>query len=301
MKPWLKFALKAVIGLAIIFFLAERLVKSYSQIADYEFTINYGFIALSIALGIIGFLMLSFGWKQCLRICGGDISTGKAIVLWFRSQMAKYLPGTVWYFICRARDCSKLGISKKESISSLFFESLMLGVSALIFSMAVLAVSNAELPVSRYALIAVIILGLASMHPAIVNRIAALFKKDVKLIHVNYSKIVLTIAYYMLCWAVIGFGFYILAKAIYPVQISTMPYIIALFLLSWVIGFVSVFAPGGIGVREGIIVLLLSSITTAPIAIVIAFASRIWWTIAETSIFAASTVIERLNKRYKQN
>ena len=196
-KPWFKTSAKYAITAAILFFLLERLLKSYRQIASYEFHINYIFIAIAIISGLIGFLMLAFGWKLCLNTCGGNLKKGEAILIWFKSQMAKYLPGTVWYFICRVHDCSKKGLTKTISLSSMFLESVMLGASSLLLA-AALIMPEVSKYIPWYLLLPAIFAGLIAMHPKIINCIASVFKKDVKLIHASYSHILLILAYYIL-------------------------------------------------------------------------------------------------------
>jgi hypothetical protein len=51
------------------------------------------------------------------------------------------------------------------------------------------------------------------------------------------------------------------------------------------IGFLAIFTPGGIGVREGVLVFLLSSIFPLPVSTLISLLSRLWMTLGEVLCF----------------
>ena len=55
----------------------------------------------------------------------------------------------------------------------------------------------------------------------------------------------------------------------------------ASFSAAWLIGFLAVFAPGGIGIREAVIILLLSTLLSVEQATLCAIISRAAWHIAE--------------------
>jgi hypothetical protein len=52
----------------------------------------------------------------------------------------------------------------------------------------------------------------------------------------------------------------------------------ASFPVAWIVGLVAVAAPGGLGVREGVLAALLSGVLPGGMAVVVALASRVWLT-----------------------
>jgi hypothetical protein len=80
-------------------------------------------------------------------------------------------------------------------------------------------------------------------------------------------------------WIGFGLQFFFLLKS---VGISSNAfYCISIYPVSWVIGFIIVFLPSGIGIREGVMVILLSNFLTSPQAITISILSRIQMTLSE--------------------
>ena len=56
-----------------------------------------------------------------------------------------------------------------------------------------------------------------------------------------------------------GGGFFFMTDAIYSIPIGLMPYFAGSFSLAAIIGVLSLFAPAGIGVREGVLAMLALS------------------------------------------
>ena len=64
-------------------------------------------------------------------------------------------------------------------------------------------------------------------------------------------------------------------------EVPQLLLVVSAFVASWAAGFISVITPGGIGVREGVFVILLSSFLTVHEAALVAILARALWTIAE--------------------
>lgn len=58
-----------------------------------------------------------------------------------------------------------------------------------------------------------------------------------------------------------------------------------------VLGFLAVIVPGGLGVREGVLVFLLSSSMPLPVTTLVALLYRLWFTLVEVVLFGISFLI----------
>lgn len=84
---------------------------------------------------------------------------------------------------------------------------------------------------------------------------------------------------------VYGMGFFFVAGSFVSVTPGQLPYFVGLFTLAQVAGFLALFAPGGIGVREGLLLAGLQPLVGPGPAIVITAVARLWHTGTEL-IFA---------------
>lgn len=85
----------------------------------------------------------------------------------------------------------------------------------------------------------------------------------------------------VLTWLVQGAGCWLLAASLTDVPLSLMPYLTGAFAVAGMAGIYAVFAPSGIGVREGVLVLTLAPLLGAGPAAALALLARVWITVAE--------------------
>ena len=80
-------------------------------------------------------------------------------------------------------------------------------------------------------------------------------------------------------------GLALIIFSIVELPASVLPILVGIFCLANVVGFLTLFAPAGIGVREGILLLVLGPLVGAGMASVIAILARLIQTVAD--IFSA--------------
>ena len=86
---------------------------------------------------------------------------------------------------------------------------------------------------------------------------------------------------YLVVWLAMGLSFAALARALTPYPLDVVPYLVASWAAAYVIGYLSLLTPSGLGVREGILALLLTEVFAAPLPTVIAIVARLWMVLAE--------------------
>jgi hypothetical protein len=128
-----------------------------------------------------------------------------------------------------------------------------------------------------------------------VNRILRLLNRQVVAIDISISGGVTLSLYYLAAWFIFGFAFWLFVNAIIRVDTGEYLAFTAIHAASIVLGFLAVFAPGGIGVREGIIILLLTYVAgyQAPLPAIIAIGFRLVTSISELISFGVTWLIDR--------
>ena len=113
----------------------------------------------------------------------------------------------------------------------------------------------------------------------------------------KYSQMLKVVLLFIGNWLIVGFGFFILTKSIYPAaEWSQMLYCAGIWGVSAIMGILAIFAPSGLGVREGIIVAGLMLIMPQSDAMVISVVSRLWQTIPELLLVAMAFVYSRIRR-----
>ncbi len=89
------------------------------------------------------------------------------------------------------------------------------------------------------------------------------------------------IAANLVAWVGYGSALWLLARGLLPSVGLDPALAIAVFTASYLAGFLALFAPGGIGVREGLFILMLQGPLGIAAATALALASRVLLTITE--------------------
>jgi uncharacterized membrane protein YbhN (UPF0104 family) len=97
-------------------------------------------------------------------------------------------------------------------------------------------------------------------------------------------------------WVGYGAAFWLLARALTPEAGLTLAAAVGVFAGGYLVGLVALFAPGGLGVREAVLVALLAPLVGTSAAVVLAVASRLLLTITEVGAAVAAVFIDRLTK-----
>ncbi|MCP4631490.1 MAG: hypothetical protein GY855_01080, partial [candidate division Zixibacteria bacterium] len=97
---------------------------------------------------------------------------------------------------------------------------------------------------------------------------------------------------FLISWVVYGIAFYIFINGIIELPLSSLFILMVIFACAYVIGFVSFFVPGGLGVREGIMSASLVTLIPSSIAIIVALLSRVWMSGAEIIMYMSLLVVK---------
>ncbi|MEO0190528.1 MAG: hypothetical protein ABIL18_06065 [candidate division WOR-3 bacterium] len=217
------------------------------------------------------------------------------------TQIAKYLPGGVWYTVSRIYVGKKENMNGKGLTLSMILETcLLLLANIAIFLVSILLAGSGRFLIALMYVVIVIVL-IILLNPNIlfyiVNLLLKLLNKPKIDLTISYPQLLHLSLYFFGLWIAQIIGFYFLINSIYPIHISKLPHIASAYTLSWMSGFIVIFAPGGLGVREGMMSLLLSSFIPTPLAIVISFLSRVWITVFEIIVFFIGLFLKRLSAR----
>jgi len=230
-----------------------------------------------------------------LRHLGSRFSYSKATAIYFFTQIFKYLPGGIWAFPGRVAVYQLLGVGSAQSVVSVFRETTAMflgaafvGMTGLLQGLALSDGLRLAIGLGVLASAAVILL----IQMPWVWKIFSSFKlfstsplsayTEVTPEQSNIAWLPWTFLGSMCFWFLFGLPFRQLAIAIFP-QIMSFSWLeaSAIFALAWCAGFVVVFIPAGIGVREGALALLLANIMPVGAALSLALLARASWIVAE--------------------
>jgi hypothetical protein len=247
--------------------------------------IRPGFLVASGALTLASYALLIYVWVQVVAGWGAALAYRPAARIWFVSNLGKYLPGKVWQIAAMGAMSNRVGVPGAVAVGASLFIAV---VNVLAGAAVVLVGARGVLPIPRGASIALAAAAIAlvfipSLLPWIVRWIGSRTGKRFTLPPLSYARITFTFLGCVMGWVLQGIAFQLLAMATIAVPGSATPAWIALFTGSYLIGFLTPWAPGGVGTRELVLIAQAGTygLTTAAGATVLAVISRVWLTCLE--------------------
>lgn len=281
----------------IFFFLVRSLIANWTQIPFTELRFNIFYIIISFLCLAVYFALLTRGWSSIVTELGSKVPYGKAIWIVSTSQIAKYVPGGIWYTVGRVYLARTEKVKEEIGLLSVVFETFLLMLTNLMIFLITINFIQGETYLSPLLSVTFIAVILILLYPPLLNKLLNLglriLKRPAVELHARYLSILKISTFFFALWIVQIAGYFFLINSIYEVGVSQLPNLAAAYTLSWITGFIVLFAPGGLGVREGMMALLLSSILPLPLAIAISFITRVWMTIFEVLIFFIGLLIRR--------
>ncbi|HEY81425.1 MAG TPA: hypothetical protein G4O05_10205 [Caldilineae bacterium] len=254
---------QALIILLILFFWGQALTTNWQTFVTYPWQFNWAYL-----LGALGLLMLEMVtaasiWWRTLTFTGTGIPWLLGMQLFFRAQIARYLPGGVWDLVGRFALGSQAGVGKRSMAASMGLEMGVQALSGAIFLLAALAL-RADLAASAYLGLglAVALLSLLLLSPPIftsfVNAGLHALKKPRLDMTLTYGGLFQLFLLRILGHLFVGLGFACFVRGIAPTPASLIPQLATSFVGAWLIGYLAFIFPMGVGVRESALVLLIS-------------------------------------------
>ena len=266
-------------------------------------------IALASLLWSCGAPLLAQAWRELLNSLGAHRSWRELFGIIGITQFAKYVPGNVAQYIGRVGMSLARGIPARPLAVTIILETLLVIASAMVMGVGTGALSEIGLQVVRRhgAQLALIVLLVVSaiaglfvfrrVAPVLLKRFAPKYAPvlDGTLLP---SQICLARVFVLYCcmYACMGIGLIVLAHFLLPGTLHDYWLLIAVFALAWVVGFVTPGAPGGLGVRESLMLLMLAPAFSTASASVLVIALRVATTLGDVLILIAGFLL--LPKRH---
>jgi glycosyltransferase 2 family protein len=294
-----------IIVVAIFLFLGKMVWDHWNQVKETPFTLRPFPFILSTAIFAFSYFIQIWAWHLITLKLRIALSPSETLKSWFYSQLGKYLPGKVWLLLSRFYFYESRGKSKKSISVALYFEMVtIIAAAGLIFLAALIFHRDIWLFYSwRQSgwLVLLLLLGFVSLHPRvlqkILNWILVQFKWEPISLSISYSNILWILFVCIVSWVVGGVGFYLFVDSVYPVAPQYILFLTGALAISSTLGLIAIFAPSGLGVREGVLVYLLSFTMATPVAVIISILTRIWMTLIEIGLIGMVYLISQFHKR----
>lgn len=286
-KDKIKNILKFVWVITIIFFVLYYFYKNYHVLIKAFEILTIDKIFLSFIFILVAKILLAINMKIILKKYNIIVSFKKAFAIYNKTQLAKYIPGSIWQFVGRAGIMKKLGINNRTIRDTLFTEIIWILTSSFFIGSLILLIYYYSIIIvflSRHFLL----ISLAFLILLLVCILLIyLLRNTIKSIILKIKKLVpsfLSLLILLIIWILLASSFWVLINTFSTNNISWL-YCLGVYCLAYAIGFIIPFAPAGLGVRESILVLGFSSFLELPTLVLLVSINRIIYFITEIIVF----------------
>jgi uncharacterized membrane protein YbhN (UPF0104 family) len=297
--------LRWAIVVAIFAVLGKMVWGNWNQVREASFTLHPFPLILSILIFAFSYFIQIWAWYLITLKLKIALSASETLQIWFYSQLGKYLPGKIWLFLGRVSYYASRGKSKKSISVALYFEMVTVIVGGSLIFLAALLMFKEIGPFYSgrqisWLVLAFIILAFILLHPRVLQKILnwtlAQFKKEPIYLSISYSDILWILFVCIVAWVVGGIGFYLFVDSVYSVSSRYILFLTGALAISSTLGLIAIFAPSGLGVREGALVYLFSFMMAAPVAVIISVLTRIWMTLIEIGLIGVVYLVSKIRK-----
>lgn len=290
----LKKGLRVIFPILIFSFLIWNIVSRWNEVLPYiqEFRVLPLLICFCFLLLI--YPESAYAWNVLLRRLGIKADTKKVMYVWIISNTSRYIPGTVWQYLGRIELGQRIGIGRKEGIASVLAEVFFVMVSAAMVSLLTVHFWDFLEIENSWKLLMLIIPFLFLLHPGVALKLMKIVAKvsnkdfDPSVKKLNFKDYFSILPWFVANFIINGIALFFLTQSL-GVELSFINLIefSGFYALSWLVGYLTIIAPGGFGATEASLTFLLAFVIPLSVAAVIALLYRFLLMLAETIVFLA--------------
>jgi uncharacterized membrane protein YbhN (UPF0104 family) len=279
--PGVRAAVRIAIVVLVVGSVVAAVAAESGRLGSIEWRFSPGWLALCL-LSLLAFQLCHIEiWRLMLHALGGDVEPRRARAIWSATLLARYVPTSMLMAVGRVSLCEREGVSKRVTLASVVYEFALTFITAL--ALAAYLVFTLDWfdrhELLRYLAVALPVIGLVCLHPAIFHRCAdwafARLSREPLPLSLGPGRVLEFAAMYLVSFVVAGCAVLSMVQALHPVSASHTAAVVASYGLGYVAGVLAFVIPGSLGAREAGVALGLSAVMPAAVAVAVAVAVRL--------------------------
>lgn len=277
--------LSAIFVTAIFSFLFVNIYKNWPMISSYpwQFKTQNTFFLLVLLAPL--YIVNGMSWYLVNRALGIKVSYFKSLKILILGNFARFIPGGIWQYAGRVYLSRKEGIPESMTISAVLTETLFTLLTGVIVIATVglfwkLPMQNGSFIWLFIALLFLLLSAVFFSNERFVNLLSKLMKRLVGRegllpLRLSAGWVPILLITFSLQFVLAGAVLHLLTQNATPIPLGFYPLFVGIFAMSWILGFITIFAPSGLGVQEVTMATLLSAYMPFPVASLVAIVFRL--------------------------
>jgi hypothetical protein len=273
----------------IVYFVGKVLAAGIQKVDWANFRVHWGWLLASPLPVVLALALEACAVRLAYRKFGATFALPRTLFLVALPQLGKYLPGKVLALAGHVAMAKGYGASGKVIASVLVLLQFLAVLASILISLAAVAVRAAEAPSLGITQLVLLISAIGGMVLLLLPRLYLwVVNRGLRLLRRQPIESTLTVGTMLALAALLtgrtlafSLGFAMMAQAVVPLPLSAVTDLVGAFCLANLVGYIALFAPAGIGVRDGMYFLLLASVMPDSDAAKVTALARVWQTVMD--------------------
>jgi hypothetical protein len=290
-RPW-RWWVQLGLAAAVLAFLVPAFARQWDEFRALRVAVHLApsWLGLSMAIVLATYLLQVESWRRVLAGWGQQLPFGIAVRAWCLSNLARYLPGKVWSVAGLVVLVQRAGVAPwAATASAVVAQALALATGIVAVAWAVPGIGHGLLLGIALAVATLVLLAMGS---AKLMRFAGRIVPGAGLRPLPLSAVFAGGLLMLAAWVGYGAAFWALARGIGVTGLD-LPDAVGLFTAGYIVGWLVLFAPAGVGAREFTLLNLLTPVVGAGGAVALTVASRLALTITEVAAAGLAVLLGR--------
>ena len=288
--------LKLLVPLVVAFFVGRVIHANWQQVREAEWSASPLDLTLAFLCCSAWFWVRPYGWMLILGSFGRGVPYPAVYRVFRKAEMSRMVPGAIWQFVSRVFLLKRWGVTAGACLAATVIDMLLTALASLVPAAWTLRGAVAEFKLyHRIALACFPLASLLFVHPRMLNAWAGFLAHRLGQawtpIKIGWGKLTGIWGLYVVGWVLMAAGTAYFAAGVLPAAGSQKAYIGSSYVVAWLIGTLTMIAPGGMGIREGALGLLLSRVMPAGPAFTLAVGIRFWLLLIELIWYGAAYLL----------
>lgn len=271
-------------------FCAYGVATQWDSFSDALSRLSFPLLGGALLAGMAGLACWMLGWRSLLAGFGAPLPVPATTRIMFLGQLGKYVPGSVWALLGQVELARPYGVPRVASGSATLLAMATTVATGCVTAAAALPLTSAEAARRYWWALALAPVMLACLHPRLVTRalntVLRLVRRPPLAAAMPLARMAAAVLWTLLGWAFFGLHVWLLLPEGSPLLAC------GAYALAYVVGFLVVFAPGGLGAREAALALALAPAISSAEALLVALASRAVLTVADLAWAGAGSLVK---------
>lgn len=248
----------------VLYFVGTAIIDRVSDLDWQNLTFDVRFLPASLLLMVSGRILMGMFYERLLHLLDSPIPRRVAMSVCWMAGIGKYIPGKVAILANTMYLLSFYNIRAAiAAIIPALNNGLAVLVSLLVSSPLLLSPQTyGKIPFSRMGFFLVIIFGCVALWPrvflGIINTFLGLMKRPRIPMTLTFRQMGYPICIVLGQCLLTGLSTWCMARAIAPLDAASVLPIVSVNAMAGALGILALFAPAGIGIREGVFLVMLS-------------------------------------------